>query len=291
MIPEHYRRAILGDQLFMLCVAMFVVASVATAVCQSMFPSETDFRILTPLPVTRRAVFGAKLLALAVFTAVFVLRDKHRDRTCVSGRLGWSLGSGAIADANDSPHRGRPSGIHLRARKRAVGSRIYRGAGSTEVVTVSFYDRADGDRLRSDAVSAIHCACGVTRGANRKPRNLVVRDTTSLVSRIGTGASRDPRCVLLATYLHRVGSPCPLHDVDRRLLLDSVPPFRSDHAENGRDSIAHPCRVVARSKFDSQAASSRSRGRGVSGCRAPPQSAAPTRLPGNVGLRSRNRRT
>jgi hypothetical protein len=70
--PEQYRRAILGDQLFMLCVAMFIIASVGTAVCQSMFPSETDFRILTPLPVTRRAVFGAKLLALAVFTAVFV---------------------------------------------------------------------------------------------------------------------------------------------------------------------------------------------------------------------------
>ncbi len=71
--PEPYRRAILGDQLFMLCVAMFTIASVGTAVCQSMFPSETDFRILTPLPVTRRAVFGAKVLALAVFTAVFVL--------------------------------------------------------------------------------------------------------------------------------------------------------------------------------------------------------------------------
>jgi hypothetical protein len=68
-----YQRAILGDQLFMLCVAMFIVAFVGTLVCQSMFPSETDFRILTPLPVTRRAVFGAKLLALTVFTTVFVL--------------------------------------------------------------------------------------------------------------------------------------------------------------------------------------------------------------------------
>src|SRR5688572_28658894 len=57
----------------MLCVAMFIIASVGTVICQSMFPSETDFRILTPLPVTRRAEFGAKFLALAVFTAVFVL--------------------------------------------------------------------------------------------------------------------------------------------------------------------------------------------------------------------------
>ena len=52
---------------------MFIIACVGTLVCQSMFPSEIDFRILTPLPVTRRAVFGAKLLALAGFTAVFVL--------------------------------------------------------------------------------------------------------------------------------------------------------------------------------------------------------------------------
>ena len=71
--PEPYQRALLGDQLFLLCAAMFIIACVGTLVCQSMFPSEIDFRILTPLPVTRRAVFGAKLLALAGFTAVFVL--------------------------------------------------------------------------------------------------------------------------------------------------------------------------------------------------------------------------
>ena len=70
--PEPYRRAVLGDQLFLLCSAMFILALVAGLAGQSMFPSETDFRILTPLPVTRRTVFGAKLLALAMFTGVFV---------------------------------------------------------------------------------------------------------------------------------------------------------------------------------------------------------------------------
>ena len=70
--PEAYRRAVLGDQLFMLCVAMFILALVAAVICQSLFPSETDFRILVPLPVTRRAVFGAKLLALAIVTSTFV---------------------------------------------------------------------------------------------------------------------------------------------------------------------------------------------------------------------------
>jgi hypothetical protein len=71
--PEPYRRAVLGDQLFMLCVAMFIVALVATVICQSIFPNEADFRILTPLPVTRRAIFGAKLLALTGVTIVFVI--------------------------------------------------------------------------------------------------------------------------------------------------------------------------------------------------------------------------
>src|ERR671912_320875 len=71
--PEPYRRAVLGDQLFMLCVAMFIVALVGTVICQSIFPNEADFRILTPLPVTRRAIFGAKLLALTSVTIVFVI--------------------------------------------------------------------------------------------------------------------------------------------------------------------------------------------------------------------------
>src|SRR3989337_840633 len=39
--PEPYRLAVLGDQLFMLCVAMFIVALVGTVVCQSIFPNET----------------------------------------------------------------------------------------------------------------------------------------------------------------------------------------------------------------------------------------------------------
>lgn len=71
--PEPYRRAVLGDQLFMLCVAMFIIALIGTVISQSIFPSETDFRILTPLPVTRRAIFGAKLLALACVAIVFVI--------------------------------------------------------------------------------------------------------------------------------------------------------------------------------------------------------------------------
>jgi hypothetical protein len=71
--PEPYRRALLGDQLFMLCVAMFIIALIGTVISQSIFPSETDFRVLTPLPVTRRAIFGAKLLALTIVATVFII--------------------------------------------------------------------------------------------------------------------------------------------------------------------------------------------------------------------------
>jgi len=70
---EEYRRALLSDQLFTICVAMFIVGFVAALVCQSLFPDETDYRVLTPLPVTRRLVFATKLLAMVLFASLFVL--------------------------------------------------------------------------------------------------------------------------------------------------------------------------------------------------------------------------
>jgi hypothetical protein len=69
---EEYRRALLSDQLFTICVAMLVIGLVAALVCQSLFPDETDYRVLTALPVTRRLVFGTKMLALVLFSSIFV---------------------------------------------------------------------------------------------------------------------------------------------------------------------------------------------------------------------------
>ena len=68
-----YRQAFLSDQLFTICVAMFVVGLIAALVCQSLFPDETDYRVLMALPVTQRLVFGTKMLALALFASIFVL--------------------------------------------------------------------------------------------------------------------------------------------------------------------------------------------------------------------------
>jgi hypothetical protein len=71
--PEPYRRALLGDDLFIIGLPMLLVAFLTLLVSASLFPDERDFRILGPLPVRRQAVFGAKLAALALFVGGFVV--------------------------------------------------------------------------------------------------------------------------------------------------------------------------------------------------------------------------
>lgn len=70
---EPFRQALLPDHAFLIAVPMWLVAFVAVLVSHSLFPDETDFRVLMALPVSRRLIFGTKLLALALFTGVFVL--------------------------------------------------------------------------------------------------------------------------------------------------------------------------------------------------------------------------
>jgi hypothetical protein len=70
--PEPYRLAVLGGEFFTICVSMFIAGLVAALVCQSVFPDETDYRVLLALPVTRRLIFGTKALALAAFSSIFV---------------------------------------------------------------------------------------------------------------------------------------------------------------------------------------------------------------------------
>ena len=70
--PEPYRRALLGDDLLIICLPMLLVAFVTLLVSHSLFPDERDFRILGPLPVRRSVVFGAKLAALLLFTGLFI---------------------------------------------------------------------------------------------------------------------------------------------------------------------------------------------------------------------------
>ena len=69
--PDPYRRAVLVDQVFLIALPMWVVGFVTVLVAHSLFPDETDFRVLTVLPITRRLVFGAKALALLMFAGLF----------------------------------------------------------------------------------------------------------------------------------------------------------------------------------------------------------------------------
>ena len=52
---------------------MLVVAFATLLVSHSLFPDETDFRVLLALPVSRRLVFLSKLAALALFAGIFIV--------------------------------------------------------------------------------------------------------------------------------------------------------------------------------------------------------------------------
>jgi hypothetical protein len=70
---EPYAQAILADTTLAIALPMWIVALVTVLVSHSLFPDETDFRVLVPLPIHRGLVFGAKLLALALFAGLFTL--------------------------------------------------------------------------------------------------------------------------------------------------------------------------------------------------------------------------
>lgn len=71
--PEVYRLTILANHAFLIAVPMWIVGFVTVLVSHALFPDETDFRVLMALPVPRRVIFGAKLLALALFALLFTL--------------------------------------------------------------------------------------------------------------------------------------------------------------------------------------------------------------------------
>jgi hypothetical protein len=68
---EPYLQAVLADTALAIAFPMWIVALVAVLVSHSLFPDETDFRVLMPLPLDRRVVFAAKLMALTLFAGVF----------------------------------------------------------------------------------------------------------------------------------------------------------------------------------------------------------------------------
>jgi hypothetical protein len=72
-IPDLYHAMVIGDTLMTFAFAMLLAAFAAAFAGDSMFPDETDFRVLTPLPVTRGFVFSAKLRAIAFYLGLAVV--------------------------------------------------------------------------------------------------------------------------------------------------------------------------------------------------------------------------
>ena len=69
--PDLYRQAILADHALLIAIPMWIVAFTTVLIGHAVFPDELDFRVLLGLPISRRLVFGAKVLALALFVGLF----------------------------------------------------------------------------------------------------------------------------------------------------------------------------------------------------------------------------
>jgi len=67
------RQALAADEMLVIALPMWIVACVTVLVSHALIPDETDFRVLTPLPVGKPAIFGAKLSALGLFAGLFIV--------------------------------------------------------------------------------------------------------------------------------------------------------------------------------------------------------------------------
>ena len=63
------RARLRADTLLMIAVPMLIAGLIAVVISPMMFPDETDYQVLTPLPVTRGHIFTARLCALAAIVA------------------------------------------------------------------------------------------------------------------------------------------------------------------------------------------------------------------------------
>src|SRR5947207_6661217 len=81
MIPDHmlvrseltrlWLRA--GDRYVFVCYSMVVMGFVMTFKWDSLFPDRRDYLVLTPLPISLREFFAAKVVALCSFLALFIV--------------------------------------------------------------------------------------------------------------------------------------------------------------------------------------------------------------------------
>ena len=62
-----------GDRYVFVCYSMVVMGFVMTFKWDSLFPDRRDYLILTPLPISLREFFAAKVISLCVFLLLFVV--------------------------------------------------------------------------------------------------------------------------------------------------------------------------------------------------------------------------
>jgi len=67
---EPYLRAVQADSLTVIAVPMLLIGLAAVVLCPMLFPDDTDYSALTPLPITRLELFAAKLVALLIVAGV-----------------------------------------------------------------------------------------------------------------------------------------------------------------------------------------------------------------------------
>src|ERR1700728_4177315 len=71
-LPMYVRDlASLGEKEFFLCFSMTVMGLVTVIEWEMLFPDRRDYANLTPLPIRLRTMFGAKIVALLAFLAIF----------------------------------------------------------------------------------------------------------------------------------------------------------------------------------------------------------------------------
>ena len=70
--PDAYERAVVADHAFLMAVPMWLVAGAIGLVGHSLFPDQTDFRVLMAEPLSRLTIFSSKLVSLLLFGGLFV---------------------------------------------------------------------------------------------------------------------------------------------------------------------------------------------------------------------------
>lgn len=70
--PEIYEHAVIADHAFLMAVPMWIVAAAVGLVGHSLFPDQTDYRVLMAEPLSRLTIFAAKLAALLLFVFLFI---------------------------------------------------------------------------------------------------------------------------------------------------------------------------------------------------------------------------